>query len=225
VLAALTLVTLACADGGDATTEGARAPAGTSAPASSATSAAPPASTATTTATTLPAPTGTFSAAAGSSATAGSGPLQTYAVEVEDGIGIDAAAFAADVDRILAAPKGWTAGGDVAFRRGPGGAVDFRVVLATPATTDRLCAPLQTNGTYSCHSRGRAVINLTRWTDGSAESRLTLDLYRIYVVSHEVGHAIGHDHVGCPGPGVPAPVMMQQTKGIGACSPNPWPFP
>jgi hypothetical protein len=170
------------------------------------------------------APTGSFSVAPGSSAVAGTGRSHTYAVEVEDGIGIAPSTFAADVDAILAAPKGWTADGTVSLQRVDAGA-SFRVVLATPATSDRLCAPLATNGIYSCHNRGRAVINLTRWTDGSRASRLPLDQYRIYVISHEVGHALGHDHVGCPGTDRPAPVMMQQTKGIGACAPNPWPFP
>jgi Protein of unknown function (DUF3152) len=137
---------------------------------------------------------------------------------------VSPAAFAAAVDRILAAPKGWTADGSVSLQRVPNGG-SFRVVLASPATTDRLCAPLATNSIYSCHNRGRVVINLERWTRGSTESRLPLAEYRTYVVSHEVGHALGHDHVGCPGAGVRAPVMMQQTKGIGECTPNPWPFP
>jgi hypothetical protein len=170
-------------------------------------------------------PTGAFSVAPGASPRVGTGPLRTYAVEVEHGTGIAPADFAVEVDRILGAARGWTADGSVAFQRTAGGPVDLRVVLATPETTDELCAPIRTNGIYSCRNGGRAVINLMRWTEGSPESRLALDEYRIYVISHEVGHAIGHDHVGCPAAGAPAPVMMQQTKGIGACAPNPWPFP
>lgn len=45
--------------------------------------------------------------------------------------------------------------------------------------------------------------------------------YRIYVVNHEVGHVLGLEHATCPGHG-PAPVMMQQTRGCGACVPDPW---
>ena len=47
----------------------------------------------------------------------GTGPLRTYVVEVEEGIPIDPAAFAAAVDATLADPRGWTAPGDVSLQR------------------------------------------------------------------------------------------------------------
>lgn len=173
------------------------------------------------------APTGELVTAPGSSAPVGAGPLQTYAVQVENGIPIAPADFAAEVDRILADPRGWTATGSRSLQRveDPAAAA-FTVVLATPATSDELCAPLRTNRIFSCFQHGRSVVNLDRWNLGAeAQSGLPLPEYRNYVISHEVGHALGFGHVGCPAPGNPAPVMMQQTKGIDGCAPNPWPFP
>jgi hypothetical protein len=171
-------------------------------------------------------PTDRFVAAPGGSAPVGTGPLRTYDVEVEEGIPLDPAAFAAAVDATLADRRGWTAPGDVALQRvssadGP----SFRVRLAAPATVDAHCAPLQTSGIYSCHQGEDVMINVRRWLRGAAESQLSLADYRHYVISHEVGHALGHGHVGCPGPGMVAPVMLQQTKGLDGCRPNPWPFP
>ena len=57
------------------------------------------------------------------------------------------------------------------------------------------------------------MINLARWTRGAIVYLGDLSAYRVYVVNHEVGHALGEKHRPCPAPGAPAPVMMQQTYG------------
>jgi hypothetical protein len=69
------------------------------------------------------------------------------------------------------------------------------------------------------------MLNYMRWVEGAASYGDNLDSYRSYMVNHEVGHILGNRHSDCPVPGVLAPVMMQQTKGVGACLPNPWPLP
>jgi hypothetical protein len=171
---------------------------------------------------------GTYLVATGESAVVGTGALRRFTVEVEGGIGEDPNAFAAAVEGILFDDRGWAGGGaggaPVALQRVAGGPADFRVVLASPAATDDLCRPLRTNRVFSCHQAGKAVVNLFRWREGAEASGLGLDEYRHYVVNHEVGHALGHGHRPCPAAGAPAPVMMQQTKGIGACAPNAWPL-
>ena len=151
--------------------------------------------------------------------------VQRYVIEVEGGLGIDPVAFAAAAQATLEDPRSWSAGGRPALHRVDAGPVDFRVVLASPALTDELCAPLRTGGRYSCYQGERAVINAMRWLTGAEAYAGRLEDYRHYVVNHEVGHALGHGHAGCPGRGEPAPVMMQQTKGVGACTPSAWPFP
>jgi hypothetical protein len=120
--------------------------------------------------------------------------------------------------------NGWGADGIHALRRvGPGVDTKLRVLLATPATVDALCAPLQTRGRLSCRNGSRVVINAWRWAHGALAYDGRLAGYRHYVVNHEVGHALGRPHVPCPGRGALAPVMLQQTKGLRGCRPNPWP--
>jgi hypothetical protein len=153
------------------------------------------------------------------------GAAVRYLVEVEGGLGISAEQFATAAQATLADPRSWSAGGRPALHRVDDGPVDFRLVLASPALTDELCAPLRTAGRFSCFQDGRAVVNARRWLTGAPAYADRLEDYRHYVVNHEVGHALGRGHAGCPRAGAPAPVMMQQTKGVGACTPSAWPFP
>jgi hypothetical protein len=146
----------------------------------------------------------------------------TYRVEVERGLPYDAAGFARTVARTLADPRSWGGSGEHPLERVAGDA-DFRIVLASPDTVDRLCAPLATKGRVSCRNGDDVVINAWRWWRGAKSYGDDVEAYRTYVINHETGHYLGQGHVGCPGAGKPAPVMHQQTLGLGGCKANPWP--
>src|SRR5581483_7562695 len=165
-----------------------------------------------------------FTTVPGGSAVVGTGPLRRFAVDVERGVGVDRASFADAVQRILLDPRGWTgAGGRLALQRVDSGDVDIRVTLARPRTVDRLCYPLHTAGFADCFNKGRAVINVDRWTQGSVSYTGDLRDYRSYLIDHEVGHGLGHGHKQCPGPGRRSFVMMQQTGTTFGCRRQPWP--
>lgn len=167
---------------------------------------------------------GRLSVVPGSSAPAGEGDLTTYAVQVEGGIGVEPGAFAAEVEETLSDPRSWTARRSMQ-RVGKPEDADLRVVLASPDLTDEMCAPLVTDGYFSCAHGATAVLNVARWLRGAPSYRGHLQDYRAYVVNHEVGHTLGFGHARCPGRGRPAPVMLQQTKGLDGCLRSPWPYP
>ncbi|WP_316770221.1 DUF3152 domain-containing protein [Streptomyces sasae] len=170
---------------------------------------------------------GDFTRAAGGTKVFGTGKLLRYAVDVEGGLGQDPGKFARQVDTVLDDTKrGWAAGGAWSFQRVASGPVDFTVHLASPGTTDTLCAKygLDTGGWVNCSGGDDVVINVKRWLLLTQYYRGEPGLYHALAVNHEVGHRLGHNHVGCPGPGKPAPVMMQQIKGLHGCVINGWPY-
>ncbi|MFG1946879.1 DUF3152 domain-containing protein [Nonomuraea sp. NPDC048826] len=150
----------------------------------------------------------------------GRGGVIRYLVEVERGLPFEPREFAAEVHRTLNDPRGWGR-----FRRVDRPPVRLRVALSSPRLTDRECLPLRTGGDLSCWNGSRSIINALRWAEGVPQYDGDLAAYRHYLISHEVGHALGHRHAACPGPGRPAPVMMQQSKSLRGCRPNPWPYP
>ncbi|MES5816648.1 DUF3152 domain-containing protein [Streptomyces sp. RG80] len=186
---------------------------------------AKPATTPTTSAIPATGP-GTFVTAAGHSAKVGSGRTLRYRVEVETGLALSASDVAEQVERVLAHPRGWTAKGTSAFERVPGGSTDFVVRVATPGTVDEICRRwgLDTKGEYNCNVDDNVMVNLERWELATPVYAKDVPSYRALIINHEVGHFLGHGHVTCPGPGKPAPAMMQQIKGMHGCVPNVWPY-
>jgi hypothetical protein len=173
---------------------------------------------------------GTVSVVDGTSPVYGEGPLQRFVVETEDGIEVDAAAFAHAVETTLADPRSWGHGGRMSFQRvGAAQAAakqyDFKVTLVSPGSMETYCPGVGTGGYTSCRYADRAVINLARWTTAVPDYQGDVPTYRLYVVNHEVGHALGHHHEFCSGPGGIAPVMQQQTLGLKGCVKNAWPYP
>jgi hypothetical protein len=153
-----------------------------------------------------------------------SGRLIRYDVRVEDTLDIEPAEAAKQIASVLNDERSWRATGRWRFELVPAGEqAELHAYLVTPGTTDRLCAPLLTRGEVSCQSGNKVVLNAKRWVLGADAYGADLKNYRRYLVNHEFGHYLGYQHVQCPGSGRSAPVMMQQTKGLGGCRKNPWP--
>lgn len=150
------------------------------------------------------------------------GRLTTYKILVEKSTGYPIDKFVQEVEEILLDERGWQASGKVTFWRRKKARI--RIILATPDTVDRLCRPLNTNGYVSCHKAGTIALNVARWREGAAAFPGDLQAYRIYLVNHEVGHALGQKHRYCKRNGSEVPVMHPQTYGFINCSNNFWPL-
>ncbi len=162
-----------------------------------------------------------------------------YDIEVETGItGIDVAQFASLVQSVLADPRSWSGHG-VALQRVNSGPIDFHITLTSAMTVRQFCG-YSLKVEASCYATAgsgpgldvnRVVLNDARWARGSAQFPRALNAYRIYMINHEDGHAVGHHHAHNCLPGGLAPVMMQQSLGLKSaatgktCGANPWPYP
>ncbi|HEY2947547.1 MAG TPA: DUF3152 domain-containing protein [Micromonosporaceae bacterium] len=171
---------------------------------------------------------GTWAYAGGQGPVLGTaGRLRTFRVAVENGMGQSVVPFAARVEAIFGDPRGWTASRQLRLQRVPkGAAADFTIYLATPGTSEKMCAEggIHTQRYTSCRTPGQVVINVARYLESVPGYGVPLADYQTYAINHEVGHELGYGHEACPGPGQPAPVMQQQTLGLKGCVANAWPF-
>ncbi|MFG2037355.1 DUF3152 domain-containing protein [Dactylosporangium sp. NPDC048998] len=166
-------------------------------------------------------------AASGGERVGTAGHLVHYVVATEQGSNVDPEVFADAVQRTLGDSRSWIAGGRFSFQRVPAGsASELTVHLATPSTTDTMCAKrgVRTKGEVSCRGGRDVIVNLKRWLLAVAWYPSVAE-YRNMVVNHEVGHFLGHGHAVCPRKGAPAPVMARQTFGLEGCVANAWPYP
>lgn len=182
--------------------------------------------------------TGKYTVVKGTSAKVGKGKLYRYSIEVEQGItGVDVAQFAQEVQTVLSDKRSWAGHGDVTLQRVDSGHVDFHVSLSSSDTTAKWCGN-ELHIETSCYQVGhgndpssRVVMNVSRWVRGATAYVGDLASYRIYMINHEDGHALGHNHAHQCLPDGQAPVMLQQTIGMTSaatgkqCTANPWPYP
>jgi hypothetical protein len=148
----------------------------------------------------------------------------TYRIETRGRITTSVREFARQAAQTYADPRGWRNAG-VAVRR-VNGPSNFSLVLAEAGWLPRFSPVCSVQ--WSCRVGRYVVINQLRWKYASPSwngAGKSLRDYRHLVVNHETGHWLGHGHLGCPGPGRLAPVMMQQSKGLAGCRHNPWPLP
>lgn len=160
---------------------------------------------------------GTYHVVPGTSEPFGSGAdHRTFTVEVEDGIQSVAAdeKFADAVVEILSSPTSWIGTGKFMLQRVDSGQPDFRISLTSQMTARQAgyCGwDVQLEASCYNSAIGRVVINDARWIRGAYSYNGDLTSYRVYAINHEVGHALGYNHEGCPTNGGLAPVMMQQS--------------
>ena len=140
-----------------------------------------------------------------------------------DDAGGQTAGFAVTLQAVLTDPRGWSRAG---FRFVPDPAAPFLIVLAEGPEVDRLCLPLETESVYSCQNGPVVALNADRWRSATPQWPADLAGYRAMLVNHEVGHLLHlhHPRPQCPGEGLPAPVMAQQSTEVGECLANPWPL-
>ncbi len=150
--------------------------------------------------------------------------LINFALKIEPSIPIGPDCMGKLITSILNDPRGWKNITEKEFLLVSEEDADFTFIFSSPDKTDELCAPLETNGIYSCRNEEEIIINYFRWENGAIDFGNDMKTYRLYLINHETGHILGWGHTGCPKDGALAPVMMQQSKTTDGCTPYGWPL-
>ena len=150
--------------------------------------------------------------------------MMNFSLKIESSIPIGPDCMGKLIASILNDSRGWKNITEKEFLLVSDEAADFTFIFSSPDKTDELCAPLETNGIYSCRNEEEIIINYFRWRNGALDFGNDMKTYRLYLINHETGHILGWGHTGCPKEGAIAPVMMQQSKTTGGCMAYGWPL-
>lgn len=147
-------------------------------------------------------------------------PTVNYSIARLGTVNFEMRAFARIVDATLNDPRGWSLGGNVRFRRVPRSSI--QVTLAAPGVIGSFGG---CSRHYSCRAGSSVLLNADRWLRATRTfpGQALLHSYRQMVINHEVGHALGFGHAECPGVGLLAPIMQQQSIALHGCKRNVWP--
>ena len=138
-----------------------------------------------------------------------------------------------DIRKILIDPRGWTKYGysfEECACTTPKQCNGLRITLCREKNIVKIC---QFDG-FSCYDPEThdIYVHYGNWMgrdhpENKSLSSMPIDRYRTYIINHEVGHSLGLEHdTNCAGPGQPASVMQQMTRGsahVAPCIENEWP--
>jgi Protein of unknown function (DUF3152) len=152
--------------------------------------------------------------------------VRTYCVAV-NGVNIS---VLAELSGKLAATyndaRGWNDSGRIAFEPVTSGC-QYTVWMSAAAQMTSFGAIC--DNYYNCQVGASVILNYDRWTTATPpwnKAGGNLEDYHTLMIDHETGHRLGFlDNPTCPGPGQPAPVMMQQSINLHGCVFNVWPRP
>ena len=141
----------------------------------------------------------------------------TFACVVDPDVRANPKTFAKWIAMYVADPDGWESKGYsfVHVQKNP----DIVIHLSSVEGLKKVGCDPKLN---CAEMNGKHIhVNADLWS-GKTQNKSQLQLVdnRQYILSHEMGHILGYGHVKCPGVGNLAPIMLQQTKGIGACVPS-----
>ena len=127
-------------------------------------------------------------------------------------------------------PRSWRQFG-YTFEQMPNKTPDKEVNLIIYAKPNKEIKKICGFDGLSCADHGKKLrfiyINLEKWRDGCDKSGLSKDLYRTYIINHEMAHILDRHHLKLKDfkPGEKVAVRIPQTLlGIGHCEPNPYPL-
>lgn len=154
-----------------------------------------------------------------------SSSVVTYDVSNRGTITADLLEFKSIANQTLNDSRGWSRLG-VSFQEVTSGG-SFTLVLSEASRVPDFSSMCSID--WSCRVGHYIIINQDRWLNASDswnQSGGSLIDYRHMVITHEVGHWLGHidDNSHCGGSGQPAPVMQEQSMNLLGCSFNPWPL-